>query len=51
MNYDCNKGMLLGVTALLPNGFPLTEKQLQTSPLVYTVVQNDLEKMVSVDSI
>lgn len=32
------------VTVLLPNGFPLVEKQLQTSPTVYIVVQNDLEK-------
>lgn len=39
------------MTVLLPNGFPLVEKQLQISPLVYTVVQNDLEKMVSMDSI
>lgn len=39
------------VTVLLPNGFPLVEKQLQTSPIVYTVVQNDLEKKVSMDII
>lgn len=32
------------MTVGLPNGFPLVKKQPQTSPIVYTVVQNDLGK-------